>query len=89
MSRLIINPIPNNLYIKRKDSQSCLKNVEYGKKLRVTKWLRTYNTKHLRQQRFTILGQFHNGGSKKTNPNPSPNPPKTLNRPKALTLPKP
>ena len=48
--------------------------------------------------RFTIFGQFHNGGSKKTNanpnptknlntsPNPVPNPPKQLNLPNNLSL---
>ena len=41
---------------------------------------------------FAIFGQFHNGGSKKTNPNPNPtknpNPSRNPNHPKSLTLPR-
>ena len=70
-SRLVINDFPNNLYMKRKYSPSCL-----------GVWKQIYGLpsayEHTKQSTFqnvacfTIFGQFHNGGSTKSNPNPNP-----------------
>ena len=68
MSRLVINHFPNNLYIKGKYPPSFLKiwkkiyGLPYGYELI------TQNT-FQNNACFTIFGQFHNGGSKKTNAN--------------------
>ena len=91
MSRLVINHFPNNLYIKRKYSPSCL---------RIWKKIYSFSngyelitqTTFKNNACFTIFEQFHNGESKKTNtsPNPTknPNPSRNPNPPKTLTLPK-
>ena len=70
-SRLVINHFPNNLYIKRKHSLSCLRIWTKSCGLQSGYEHILPNT-FQNNACFTIFGQFHNDGSKKPNANPNP-----------------